>query len=892
MGRIMILWLSDGKVSQKMRAVISARLADAGCKDYRMITINLSDYVESLNGISQTKKTAKAKAEKANVISVAKKALTELVDRLVPTVVVCTCEDVLYVVTGKRYSLAATCGSLYWLYNKAGKKIPLIAALPPVYLFRGGDFQYMTINAFGKIARFANGCPKKQPAFSYTLCESIQDVRTCCREAMQAEFMALDCETNGRRLSCLGHTYMLADGTVKTFVIPLVDKRRTDNNFRFWAPEYEQEIHELVRYLYASDSIKVMQNGWYDSAYFVRDGIPPVNYLLDLMNMQHAMFCEAPKKLGILAAVYLDFCTYWKDDIKGEKEAGLKVDETAYRTYWRYNGLDTYYTLLVGFEMLKEFKSHKYAYANYNTTFHLSIGPCFEAAMTGIKIDYMKWHKSIDAASKEADAAKASLCRLVGQGFNPGSSEQVGYFMYDFMQCPQTRLQKRMPRKYGARSTDKKVLKLIREFNNPFMDNFLDRLERYKKPCSILSYFGSWNKFTYEGKGRVLEWLNPCGTETGRMSSTHSQFWCGGNGQNITGKLREWFHADKDYVLLDIDYSASDDRWVAYEAEDPVKIDLVESDKDPHCFHASMYFAIDYEKLKAGHDNEEAWVEDPETGIRNITKKIGHGKNYDAQAATIYDLMGRKATVHAAITMGYKDAASWLTDRCIEFVAEICAKYDDPICGIYKRLKPWRREIVQKAVSTQGLVVNAFGFGRQFLGDLLDSGTQRELAAFYGQGDTAGNANRALREIYFGGVCNVNCRFVKQVHDSFVFQIHKSCIDESVQRIKQIMEKPTIVHGRSVKIPADAKVGIYWGKHMMSWKPGVTFEQIKQHDLDRYGSLPGIYAGESREISLLARVEDDTIDFGQLMADLSNADVGEPVAKYSDADIDDLFEED
>lgn len=874
----MILWLTARSFSTALRTLIARTLLASNCSDSRMAILDLSNYAtqyREFNWGAAAKSKIELRKRQFAVLQL-QKALHCIIAKLHPSVIACDDMKLLEALEQRALPPMNACGSVFWFEN-----LPLVSCLYPTVLHNGGNTEFIERATLAKIARYSDGKQRRQPRFDYTLVEDLIQAKDFCSEAEQAKFLSVDIETNGTSISCIGHTYLRNDGSTKTFVVPLIDKRRPENGYRYWSKSGEALVIEGLKHLQNSAVPKIMQNGWYDSAYLLRAEMPPRNYFIDTMNMQHALFSESSKKLGFLAAVYLDYVVWWKDDIKGEREAASKITEEAYQRYWQYNGLDTYYTLLVGLRQLEEFTRRTYAYANYDTTFRLSIGPCSFAGMMGCPIDKESWGKSIPELKDKCNAAYESLQNLVSPHeriFNPRSSRQVGYFLYDFLGAKQTRLQKRMPKKYGKYSTDVDVLKIIREDANPFIHNFLDRMERYKKAAEVLSFFGNWNKFTYEDSGRTLEWLNACGTETGRMSSGHSQFWCGGNGQNISAKLRPWFCAPKDYVILDIDYSASDDRFVAYEAEDPVKIDLVESGKDPHCFHTSMFFGYPYEQIKAAHDAEEPWVDDSEIGIRPATKRVGHGKNYGAGAKTVYEKIGRKGVIHAAKALGYKDADAWSYDKLLKIVEQLCDKYDNPKTGIYRRLVPWHAEIVRKAAADHGIVRNVFGFTRQFLGRLDDPKTQREIAAHYGQGDTAGNSNRALLKIFYGNICDVNCLFFKQVHDSLCFFIHRDHISEKVSAIKQIMELPITIHGRTFRVPADAKVGLFWGKHMLSWTEDVTFSDVLKYNDKQFHRLPTSWGNDvSVEV---AQGADDTTDLSSLEDELASVDFSDAEAAY------------
>lgn len=744
------------------------------------------------------------------------------------TLIVCNDEASLRAITGETLTLDQANGSLYWL-----DQTPVLCVADIRRLFMGGWIGFEMQEYFKKIARWANGTQKKVPEFRYKLCTSLSDVEGCVKAALKSVAMANDIETIGTLVSCIGYTCLNTDGSCDTFVVPFIDQRHPESGYCYWQLDEEVQIRKWLAELNACETVKVYQNGPYDIAYELRDGMPPTNYLLDTMGMAHSLFCEGEKKLNILAAFNCDYYSYWKDDSKGVKDLATGDTTEKLESYWRYNGLDTYWTLLVALAQLETFKERPYAYANYSTTFHLAVGPCISATFRGFPISTQRHAKIISENSKEADEACESIQRLVGwDQFNPASSQQVGSVLYDFFGAKQTRLQQRKPKKYGKHSTDKAVLKLIREQRNIFANDFINRVERFKKSQDVISDYGKLWKYTYKHSGRVIEWMNPWGTETARMSSTHSQFWCGSNGQNIAPELREWYVAPQDWVIVDADYRASDDWWVAYESMDPAKIAMLLEGKDPHSWHAAIFYGIPYEKILAGKKAHEPWVVRKPDGVREVAKHIGHGKNYMAQPETIYDQMGRDATVAAAITMGYQDASGWQDKQLIAFIGMLCDKYDHPQTGLYRRLRPWQKEFAQRVVGTSGRFTNVFGYTRQFLTDpSKDTKAQRELCAQAGQGDTAGNINKALLSIFYGGIDNSsNCMFIKQGHDSLTFLVHRSVLSERINQIKTIMERPVELNGHSVSVPVDCEVGLTWGKTMLPWSPSVTYEQIQEFE--------------------------------------------------------------
>jgi hypothetical protein len=293
------------------------------------------------------------------------------------------------------------------------------------------------------------------------------------------------------------------------------------------------------------------------------------------------------------------------------------------------------------------------------------------------------------------------------------------------------------------------------------------------------------------------------------------------------------FVADEDYIFVDADFSASDDWFIAHEAEDEDKIKTLKT-KDVHSYHASKFFRMDYEKIVQGKKNHEDWVVHAITGVRQIAKKIAHGKNFRMQAEMMYNLMGRDIAVEAARLAGYKNSERMTDKELIGMCNELCDLYDHPKKGMYKRIRPWQDETTIELKKNNNLATNAFGITRKFFGSADDPATQRQLSSYFGQSGTSGNANRAIREIFYSGIDDGKfCLFLLQVHDSFKFLVHKSALNR-IAKIKEIMERPVTVKGRTFSVPVAVEVGLTDGKKMMPWRPDITYEEIVAHEKKTY----------------------------------------------------------
>lgn len=819
-----ILWLCDPPFMKQgtVRAIINTALARAGVPFGSIMYNDLRSKTPGLAEYNPKKKLPDHLLEKA------RKNLDNDLAILKPGLIVLNDEAAVRVVTGQKYALGTVRGSLYYYRN-----IPcLVLGLHRGILYRhtaGFEFEL----DLAKIARWATGKQHDEPAFDYTLCKTVDEVRSHAEAAKNSAMVATDRETASGFVTCTAYTYNTPEGKLRTFEVPFYDPW-AENGAYWQREEDEREVWKIIGDLNASPVTKAFANGTYDCAYDIQCGVPSTNYLLDTQNLIHSIWPEAPKSLDSVASYTCDHYTYWKDENKGAKEDGLGRNYEGLHRYWRYNGMDSYYTWLSAVGLLNKLIATPYAVANYNSEFRLSVGPCLAASLRGLKTDKLR-HEIIMTEKKiEFEAGKKDMKALANEpDFNVNSPSNVAWLLYDILGAKATRIQ-RKGSKLGPRSTDEKVLRLMKEQRNFWVDHAIDRLLEAKKPGGVLSKYGDYWKLCYRN-GRFLSWHNASGTDTFRLNSGSCQFWTGTNGQNFQPEIQEMFVADPDYVFVDIDYSASDDWFIAHEAQDEDKITNLKT-RDVHSWHSHKFFGFGYDKVVQGKKQHEPWVVHAITGVRQISKKVAHGKNFLMGGATLYNTAGRDMIVAAAKMLGHERAEGMSDKELIGVCKTLGDIYDHPRTGMYKRIRPWQREIVQELKDNGNCATNAFGITRKFFGNADDHETQRALCSYFGQSGTSGNVNRATNEIFYSGVDDGRtCMFVLQVHDSLKFLVHKSALHDKIRAIKTIMEKPVTIRGRTFTVPVEISVGLTDGKKMLDYRPDLTYDDLVEHERKTFG---------------------------------------------------------
>jgi hypothetical protein len=699
-----------------------------------------------------------------------------------------------------------------------------------------------------KVGRIVNGKPRKIPPFRYSICRTREDLEHALAYALDSVLISRDVETalHPPIVTCDGFTGLLRNGACHSFVIPFYDPSKPGNTF--WSADDHLFALEVCETINALETPKTMQNGSYDCTYYIRDQIPPKQYVLDSQYMWWARYMELPKRLDFITSVFHDTYRYWKDDSKGDEQESVADNMEG---YWRYNALDTYWTLWNTLYLIQLFLldnaapfRRNFIDAMYRTYSGLGL------SMRGLKVDWKRRDYHRAQLEKEMNAANEEVRYMLGEpDFNVSSSDHKKWLLYQLFGLRERNargkyLQAGKERKgVNAPSAGKLPMKMAKS-EHPLFRLIIEKVEAALEPrvqlSNIFGYTDDTKSFGVRGglfmpTGRFRSAFNPCGTETTRFSSKKSNLWDGGNAQNIRGKYKDWVIPDDDCIFLDVDFSQSDDIFIGYESQDPAKIEVIESGRDGHAVHGELFFGISYETIVGGRGTD--YIDHPITGVRQNSKRIVHGTNFQMAGFTLYVTMGRESVVAAAITAGHLDAESWSEEKLVALCDVFMRKYRTK----YPRLtrNGWYAELAA-ALKRDGALTNCFGITRQFLGNPTDNGTQREATAFIGQSATAGNMNRVLEEIDLGIIeptfrdgPNPHARekplqmnwethgltMQLQVHDNFLagLNLRHPNWREAAANLLTVMDRPVIIHGREVRIRSEAEIGIRWGKGMLKW---------------------------------------------------------------------------
>jgi DNA polymerase I len=456
---------------------------------------------------------------------------------------------------------------------------------------------------------------------------------------------------------------------------------------------------------------------------------------------------------------------------------------TAVEAEWVYNGLDCCVTAEILDVLLP--RLNKYTQRTYDFSRALQ-GPVLRMRLRGVKID-MERRKTVIAAYRDRiDQIEDDLEYIVREstgmiGFNWRSTAHLRKLFYDIFQIPQSRLTKvgRIP------VMDREALEKMDEYAiaQPFCER-MTRLRELGKRLSVLE--DTDDKPFVDEDGRARTSYNIAGTNSGRLSSSLSEFGTGGNLQNIEELLRTIFIADDGMKMANFDAEQGESRcvgaieWNLFQAG--AYLDACES-SDLHTYIAricwpDLRWTGDWERDKelAGHKLYR------HHSRRDMCKKLGHGTNYGGQPKN----MSRQTKID------------------FEIVKAFYANYNKA----FPAHAMWHRW-VEEQLRSRGVIVNLTGRQRHFFGRRDDPKVLREAIAYDPQGSLADIVNGGMLRVCQAG----DCELLMQNHDAIVVQYPQEREDEIIPRIKKQLEnRVQLKHGRTLSIPYGCQTGWNWGK--------------------------------------------------------------------------------
>ncbi len=387
--------------------------------------------------------------------------------------------------------------------------------------------------------------------------------------------------------------------------------------------------------------------------------------------------------------------------------------------------------------------------------------------MAGISVDRDTLSRMSNAFAQKMAALEAEIHDLAGERFNVGSPKQLGGILFEKFS-----LQGGRKGKTGAWSTDAEVLEDLAAEGHDLPARVLDWRQLAKLKST---YTDALQDHINPETGRVHTSYVISGASTGRLASTDP------NLQNIPirteegRRIRTAFVAGPGKVLVSLDYSQIELRILAHVAGIDALRQAFRDGHDIHAMTASEMFGVPLDQMTPD--------------IRRQAKAINFG--------VIYGISGFGLARNLRIPRA--DAQGFI-DRYFERFPGIRAYMDETVA--FARKHGHVETLFGRRIHTPE--INAKGPGAGF--------AKRAAINAPIQGTAADIIRRAMIRVP-AAIADLPATMLLQVHDELVFEVSEGAADETVARVRSVMEaaaEPAVA--LSVPLVVDAGRGANWAE--------------------------------------------------------------------------------
>lgn len=439
-----------------------------------------------------------------------------------------------------------------------------------------------------------------------------------------------------------------------------------------------------------------------------------------------------------------------------------------------YNGLDCCVTREVFDAEVPQFDATTAATYAFSKALQ---APAIEMKCRGVLIDQARKTEVLDEFYDKLDQLERQLERIVLEGvgmagFNWRSNADLQTLFYERLQIP-------VITKMGRPTVDRGAREKLESYTAAkSIVMHLNAMAELGKKISVL-------KTEIDPDGRMRTSYNIAGTDTGRFSSSFSEFGTGGNLQNIEESIRPIFIADQGYKWAKCDAKSGESfvvgaiEWNLF--DDGRYLEACETG-DPHTAVARICWPnLPWtNKLKA----DKALAETPyyrHYTHRFMCKKLGHGSNYGGRADTLA-------------------AQSKLP-------TEVVKAFQPLYFSAFPAHQEWHRWL-EAELAAKGYLTSVGGRKRWFFGRRTDPDTLRAALAYDPQETLARVVNQAMLHIWR---TRPDVSVMMHDHDALTFQYPEHLEDEVLHSLLPALIQPIpLRNGRTLAIPYDCEVG--WNK--------------------------------------------------------------------------------
>lgn len=438
-----------------------------------------------------------------------------------------------------------------------------------------------------------------------------------------------------------------------------------------------------------------------------------------------------------------------------------------------YNGLDCCLTAEILDALLPQLDEHTSSTYDFSRSLQ---GPALEMRLRGVRVDPARKAQVIDSFYDKLEILSDQLERIVGEGcgfysFNWKSNKDLHKLFYDILGIPPVR-------KQGRVTVDRSAIEKMEGYlvARPIVRH-LETMKDINEKIKVL-------KTEIDSDGRIRCSYNIGGTNTGRFSSSFSEFGTGRNLQNIEESLRSMFISDPGMKMAYLDGEQIQSRivgaveWNLF--QDGRYLDACESG-DLHTYVAKLCWP--WMPWTGNLKHDKALAETPfyrHHSHRHMCKVLGHGTNFDGQPTTM----------------------SAETKIAQDIIEDFQPKYRAAFPA-HGRWKEWTK----KQLIEHGHIIALTGRKRDFWGRRGEASMVRDALAYEAQADESFIVNTGMLNVWHAR----DATLYMHDHDALTVQYPEDREDEIIPLIQSQLRVPIpLLHGRELIIPFGCKTG--WNK--------------------------------------------------------------------------------
>jgi len=625
----------------------------------------------------------------------------------------------------------------------------VIPSVHPAFLLRGADtWRPIFVVDVKRAVRWANGETHLEDEEDFVEADDAATVKSTL--AAMKSVVAVDVETTGPDPMHDRLTCVgISDGDTTLVINP-------------WRKSHAGLLAQALK-----RRTVITHNGpGFDEIVLARYGVTYKNKH-DTLIAHHAFASHLPHSLAHVASVYCDtgpWKIYSKSKGFDEKGGGFGVKDDQLAAY---NASDVRLDVRCWRRMQPDLRDERKVYEDDMRLAAL----CQKMQIAGMRVDVARRDELSRSLRRRAAALKGEMRLLTGKkSFSPSKLGDIRQALFGRLKAPRLFFTKS-----GLVSTSSATLEALKPTGTR-AGELADMLLRWRAAMKTASTF--LDALNVDRHSRVHPSWRAFGTVSGRLSCRAP------NLQNLPrwsdaleDKVREIYVASKGHVFVYFDLSQSEMRAAAYISGDEAFIKTCESG-DVHSGNASILFPAAAEIIK----------KDPKGAgkkFRDITKNAGFGILYLAETETIFAFLRSKGfDVELDEVVAMFDYIKLTYRRYYQYVEENiarCKKVGNLRTVISGRIR-WLGWFPRPTDVANAMV-------QSFIADVMN---ERLLAI-----------DAALPK---------GARLVAQVHDSGIFEVKESRVDEVKGLIERVWKKPIFVptSGKSFVMPIDSKVGDRW----------------------------------------------------------------------------------